>query len=805
MRLSKKLIILSLVVFVTAMTVRGQYLESNKDTKLPPPSMSYAVDRPDDMELIHTAGDFEYYYRESIDVFAIYDTRNGYTWTTGLNMPFNPQIDDACEAIKDLDPRPTDEEILAVCIPKQVNLSAPFEAFAKAFLTAEYYDGSNAIQRASSTSFQSLQTGTTSTLYQNDNDASHFQLVVNFRITGNFPLQFNVTANIYLTEDGMRVVVKHEDITGPNADRIAAIVIAPYLGATGGRTISFNLEDNDYPRIVEAVDNPLLPGYIVVPDGSGALMRFEEYPTTLSAYRGQVFGSDVNQQQFHDNGETSFVPLKQPIMPIYGISHGHHQAAFIAYATEGSPFMEIVATPKSTGTGVKYYNAHARFVKTNIFWQVYNRLGDGYFTLPEKSYDYDIEMNFSFLAGDGSQGGYQADYVGMAKKYRDVLIEQGTLNIQDKTLSQMPIRLDFIMSDAMNSLVGNQNVVVTRINEVESILKELHQEGIQGINSGLYGYQSGGITLGDKHSPDWIRSIGSARAFESTFRELKELDIDVSLAMDYARINDEQMTLTSRASKHLNGWYSRLALMNNSGPVDIIFYARPTKVMEWMVKNYFSTRHLEALSYTYEGVSELLYSDYSRGEIDKYEVIEMYTSALSQIGQFTKINALTPNQYLWSMVDRFLQAPMYNSQFLVQTDTIPFLQMIIHGTMEIYATYANFSFYTIPDMLRMIDYNTYPSFVLTNDPSFNLISTNSSNYYSTEYSLYKDLIIDMYQFMNDAFSPVMGATWINRTVLAPGIILNTYDNGKHILINYTEEPYTHLGQTVDSLDYLVLN
>lgn len=805
MRLSKKLIILSLVVFVTAMTVRGQYLESNKDTKLPPPSMSYAVDRPDDMELIHTAGDFEYYYRESIDVFAIYDTRNGYTWTTGLNMPFNPQIDDACEAIKDLDPRPTDEEILAVCIPKQVNLSAPFEAFAKAFLTAEYYDGSNAIQRASSTSFQSLQTGTTSTLYQNDNDASHFQLVVNFRITGNFPLQFNVTANIYLTEDGMRVVVKHEDITGPNADRIAAIVIAPYLGATGGRTISFNLEDNDYPRIAEAVDNPLLPGYIVVPDGSGALMRFEEYPTTLSAYRGQVFGSDVNQQQFHDNGETSFVPLKQPIMPIYGISHGHHQAAFIAYATEGSPFMEIVATPKSTGTGVKYYNAHARFVKTNIFWQVYNRLGDGYFTLPEKSYDYDIEMNFSFLAGDGSQDGYQADYVGMAKKYRDVLIEQGTLNIQDKTLSQMPIRLDFIMSDAMNSLVGNQNVVVTRINEVESILKELHQEGIQGINSGLYGYQSGGITLGDKHSPDWIRSIGSARAFESTFRELKELDIDVSLAMDYARINDEQMTLTSRASKHLNGWYSRLALMNNSGPVDIIFYARPTKVMEWMVKNYFSTRHLEALSYTYEGVSELLYSDYSRGEIDKYEVIDMYTSALSQIGQFTKINALTPNQYLWSMVDRFLQAPMYNSQFLVQTDTIPFLQMIIHGTMEIYATYANFSFYTIPDMLRMIDYNTYPSFVLTNDPSFNLISTNSSNYYSTEYSLYKDLIIDMYQFMNGAFSPVMGATWINRTVLAPGIILNTYDNGKHILINYTEEPYTHLGQTVDSLDYLVLN
>jgi hypothetical protein len=148
---------------------------------------------------------------------------------------------------------------------------------------------------------------------------------------------------------------------------------------------------------------------------------------------------------------------------------------------------------------------------------------------------------------------------------------------------------------------------------------------------------------------------------------------------------------------------------------------------------------------------------------------------------------------------------MYNSQFLVQTDTIPFLQLIINQTMEVYATYANFSFYTRSDMLRMIDYNTYPSFVLTNDPSFNLISTNSSNYYSTEYSLYKDLIIQMYNYMNDAFTPIMGSEWINRSVLAPGIILNTYDNGTRIVINYTEQLYTYLGQTVDPLDYLVLN
>jgi hypothetical protein len=347
--------------------------------------------------------------------------------------------------------------------------------------------------------------------------------------------------------------------------------------------------------------------------------------------------------------------------------------------------------------------------------------------------------------------------------------------------------------------------VVTTIGQVESILKNLNQEGVHNINSGLYGYQKGGIALGDKHSPDWTRQIGSAKAFENTFKDLASMGIDLSLSQDYARMNNEQMLLTGNASRHLNGWYSRLTLMNSTGPVNVIFFARPEKVVEWMITNYFTTRYLDSLSYTYEGVSELLYSDYSNGELDKNQVKDMYIEAIQAISAYTKINAKNPNQYFWHLVDRYLQAPMYNSQYLIETDTVPFLQLVVNGSMEVYATYANFSFYTQSDMLRMIDYNTFPSFMLTNDPSFNLISTNSSNYYSTEYTLYHDLILEMYSYMNDVFKYVQGSAWINREVVAPGVIINTYANGVKVIINYTEDTYNGLGQTVDPLDYLVLN
>ena len=42
--------------------------------------------------------------------------------------------------------------------------------------------------------------------------------------------------------------------------------------------------------------------------------------------------------------------------------------------------------------------------------------------------------------------------------------------------------------------------------------------------------------------------------------------------------------------------------------------------------------------------------------------------------------------------------------------------MVLRGTMEVYGPYSNFSFYTQEDILRMIDYNVSPAFILSKQP-----------------------------------------------------------------------------------------
>ena len=110
--------------------------------------------------------------------------------------------------------------------------------------------------------------------------------------------------------------------------------------------------------------------------------------------------------------------------------------------------------------------------------------------------------------------------------------------------------------------------------------------------------------------------------------------------------------------------------------------------------------------------------------------------------------------------------------------------------MEVYAPYSNFSFYSQKDMLKMIDYNLSPSFVLTQEPSYLLAATASSDYYSTEFGQYEEIVKNIYATVNEPLSQVIGYNWDSRTVVEDGVIANQYSKDgdiKTILINYTDD------------------
>jgi hypothetical protein len=771
--------------------VKAAYLTTNRDTKLPPDKVSYDIVKYDDYELIYETDTLCYYFREDRDVFSILDKRTGYTWKTGLDIPFNKDIDDSLlEAT-------TPEEILEKALPEEAKMSTTYTGISNSLITVEYNE-SESIKNISSASKDGVKS---SLVTLNDNPSTR-RLDINFTF-------LELEMKVYLTfgEDTITYEIKDEDITGKGKSSLLAINISPFLGASGGK---FKLYNEDTQMYDIEVEKYKVPGYVFVPDGSGSLIRFADNNAPFSLYTGNVYGMDYAQSTYYNNSLTDAIPLKDPVMPVFGIAHGDKQAAFVAYADSGAEYMEIVMRPEENLT---YYNwAYPRFVYNVNYFQVYNKKGEGYFTLMKEPNAFDIKMSYTFLAGDGSDGTPAADYTGMASTYRKHLIDTGVLTEQSATKDDIPLRLDFIMSDSKKGIVGTDEVVVTTTDDVRNILNSIiKNDGITNVNSGLYGWQKGGETLAKPNSSKYSRKVGSKNDFKDLIKEFADAGTDISYARDYTTINKLMISYHNNAARHINSWYldvdKRWVLPENV-PVSNFSFATPKRSAKW-----FNEQLKDVSSYvdsmTVGGISNSLISNYNSDGIETSatEAIALYQDTFAKAKEKVKLNMESPNMYLWKYTDRYLQSPVGSSQYVFETDAVPFLQMVLNGTMEVYAPYSNFSFYTQSDILRMIDYNLAPSFILSKEPSYQLASTPSADLYSTEFNQYEGLIKSVYSKVNDVLNQVIGYTWVNRTVLDNGVILNTYNNGnetKQIIINYTDETVTHEQSSVAPLSASVI-
>lgn len=772
-------VLLSIIFAIPSAAV--EYIPTNRDTKLPPEPMTFENKTPNDFILLYETENFRYYYKEERDVIAVYDKRNGYTWKTGLDIPFSRDIDDKISEALEKGETPVYE-------PKEDKLNTTYTQMANSLVTLEYYDESFNIKRTSSAPYG----GDRSTLKKFADD--YYRLDIDFA-----NVDISLKLHIYFDNSGIRYEIHDDEIEGSDTSILAAVLISPFLGASGGVQVLWSDEDQDY-----TIYKPrgMIPGYVLVPDGSGALIRFQDNHTLLQPYVGDVYGPDYSQSTYYYQYDQGYVPFKNPKMPVFGIAHGDRQNAFCAYAIEGGEYMEIIVNPEENLTS--YTWAYPRFVYNTVYHQVYNKKGDGYFTLLAERNHFNVNIRYDFLQGDGTNGEPPADYVGMALKYRQHLLDSGIISANSYDDDHIPIRLDFVMADAKKSILGFEDVVVTTANQVSEILDDVYEGGIHRISSGLLGFQRGGITLGKPWKVRFNRNIGSRKDFEQLISLAAAKGIDVSFDQDYTIINEEQMSLPGNASKHVNGWlneywYSRFT----SFPIQKVAYAKPRKSSEWLIRQTNIFKSLNVSSFTIDGISDTLISDYSKQGNNVKEAIALYQEIFADLKKDHIINAVSPNAYLWPYVDRFLDAPVFSTQYVIETDNVPFLEMVLYGTMELYSPYSNFSFYTDKDILRMIDYNVYPSFLLSHESSHYLASTNSANFYSTEYSLYKEPIRETYTKVDGALRNVIGSSWIDRKVIKNGVVINTYDNGVQILINYTDDPVTYMDTEVDALSYHV--
>lgn len=541
-------------------------------------------------------------------------------------------------------------------------------------------------------------------------------------------------------------------------------------------------------------------GYLFVPDGSGALIRFQKPANYSSAFSKKVYGKDLAIDVLADPSDLKayrpndyIVEDPQVLMPVYGVVHGAYQNGVFGVIDQGAEYASIVANPAAPNN--PYNWAAARFE----FRQKYNlstNRKEGTGAIVPQEHRNELSPSLSLYVLDGEQ----ANYDGMAVFYRGLLEKSGTLLGVVGTDSSLPLRLEILGAGLRDEFLGKSVRVFTKAEEAQGMVRRLTADGITNLSLVYRGY-----TKNDEAGNPLLKKLGGKQDFAELAELVSSQGGRYYWYLDPMSANTDQINQRSEAANNLSNMVIRIGRENFALLYRDTYFYRLSEMTRRVEKALNRGYYADAPVFAVNQLSFRLYGDYTRNqEKTRAENLPQFISLVEKLAGGQSIPLYQPNQYLWKYTSEFYNVPLTSSQYLFETDTVPFLQIVLSGHMELFGAPLNTGTYSSERLLRMIEYGISPSFTVTDCPSEDLYKTTQEDFFSTNFDDWEGFITESYSTVQDALQPVRGQAMVSHRALSAGFILTVYDNGTKVYVNYTNETKTDGGVTVEPYGYQVV-
>lgn len=573
-----------------------------------------------------------------------------------------------------------------------------------------------------------------------------------------------------------------------DADRLTMELVDQTLTeGAGGST--YTLKSMTFMPFFGSSYSDTIDGYMLIPDGSGALIRYRRPANYSSTYSARVYGRDYGLDSSAGTADNNARPEAQILVPVYGMVHGAGQNAYLAVIESGAEYASILATPAQTNN--PYNWAAARFEFRQKYVKNINRKEGAGTTIPQETANV-VSPKISFYFSDGDA----ANYDGMAVMYRRLLIDRGVLSpISDKA-GTVPLQLELLGADKKNNFLWNTTSVFTTAQQAGDIVSSLAERGIGNLDVVYRCY-----TKNNECGADLLPALGGADDFRALQQTVEDAGGALYYYLDPVTANEDQITLRTQAANNLSRAEIKWIEPTASTLYPYTYLYRLTeaekRIDRAMGQNYGGAFALAQMS-------GKLYGDFTSGrELTRGAGMGRVLAAVDRMAGGKKMAMYSPNQYLWQYVDKAYDLPAVNSQILYESDCVPFLQIVLSGCVEMYGGAINTSSYSAERLLRQIEYGMAPSFAVTGCESIELYNTAQSAYFSTCYTDWQPRIEEGYRTISRGLSAVWGHSIVTHRCVQPGLIRVGYDNGVSIYLNYTDKPLTADGVTVGAGGFVV--
>ena len=606
------------------------------------------------------------------------------------------------------------------------------------------------------------------------------------RVEYTFPsLEILIPVEYVIGPDFLETSVVVSEIAEGERYELLTVGLLPFFGAGGLR------ED----------------GFLFVPDGSGALINFNNGKTTYADYEAPIYGRNPTLSSFRVIEHSEEIHL-----PVFGVSSSN--GGFLAVVTRGDALGTITAqvSRKKTSYNRVFCSFALRATDTYIIGDP-TGLSSGRLSRDIKIHEKHLTpvekctIRYYLLENPAPS------FVDMAHRYRRHLSEVAGWKRREDTLRPRlyaEVVAAVRKKEPVAGIPVNVLRTLTATDELEDMTAALREAGVDRAVVRYRNWTRASIDGKRLTAVKVPGRIGGKGGFENLVLSSREGGVDLYPAVDFLNLRKAGNGFVPLfdAAETISGAAARQARFNPStqsrdrrekpwfllAPVDI----EPT--VEKFLARY---RPLEQPMLSVSSLANLVYSDFPSESGSRQDCLEAARASLGLLSAAgISLAGEGANGYVLPFLDHVASAPTGSSGFDVTDAAVPFYQVVLRGMVGFAGRPANLSSNPTWEFLRAIETGGSIAFAWVYRDPVVLKNTELEYLYSGYFSSWIETAGRWYREILRVSEIVGTGSITDHEMLEPGVFRSTFEGDAWVIVNYRNDP-VRIGEiTIPGLGYL---
>lgn len=514
-------------------------------------------------------------------------------------------------------------------------------------------------------------------------------------------------------------------------------------------------------------------GYLVLGDGSGALVNFRNGKQLCESYKRRIYGEEPTDE----TREFALLTQNEGVrMPVCGVKRG--DSAMLVIGEDGAENGFLNANPNYKFSS--YANAYMSYKLLESMDYAVGSLDSTIYDKKGLSVSL-IKQKYCFLSGD------DANYSGMAREYGEYLRE--CFGKEERTGSAAQLYVDIYAAVAKEvshlGVITNDIVPITTASQAREIFDDLSKSGVSASGR----YLSWNTSELKQKPVSGIRIPSKLQKGFSVKQLCEEYNILPAVSNTQIYSGGSFLSNITSASFSLMGlpykWNGHsLSTLNENKESYYRLSADKLLKSGMILADAYSKRGFKGAAFA--DIGNMLYTDYRGSHKYRGDIMEIELEILKRTAESAETLALSsPNAYAAGYADIIFDTPLNHSGNNLLDESIPFYSIAASRISECVAPAFNNNNIGKDVKLYSVSFGCAPCYSWIYENASVLIGTSLSKLSNVNYRTTSEEAKEDYARYQNIIKGSNGGKIYSHRYIDPLLTETVYENGLKVYVNFS--------------------